>query len=643
MHWLTRSWMLPGAVLIAVACGGSAVASTTATGTAASARPAVKICGEGPAEVRPARMILTCADDGELAEHLHWTSWTATRASATGLVSWLTGGPTHATSRRWDSAAADFTLTNPLHQAGGKVLFSTLHVRVTGRTPDKYMRDVTYSEAPPSITTLPHAPVQAARPRPRRLNAASGTLGFAQIEGWWVDAAGPKGNVSTIHGTYPAPAVAAALTLYEASFAPGNIQLGQPYSTTGWGLWQITPGDSGNLTYGQDYQLLDPWNNAEQAALKCLNAQNAGETYGCWTPWTTYTGSHWTDAIPSPIPAPATGLPDPGQYIPYSNYTGYAHNVSQPGSTYGPRPPMNSRATSPSIAAVAGSGYVEAFQSNTGVLCNRTESGVSNCTSLPMMAGTSPSITGLAGGGYVEAYQNPQGYLCNRLETGTQACTNLQMAPGTSPSIAGTANGGYTEAFQASTGILWNRNSNGTAATTSLGMDPGSSPSISALAGGGYVEAFQNPQHNLCNRLETGTWACTSLGMMAGTSPSIAGTANGGYTEAFQASTGILWNRNSNGTAATTSLGMDQRSSPSISALAGGGYVEAFQNPQHNLCNRLETGTWACTSLGMMAGTSPSIAGTANGGYTEAFQASTGILWNRNNNGTAATTGLGMM
>ena len=213
-------------------------------------------------------------------------------------------------------------------------------------------------------------------------------------------------------------------------------------------------------------------------------------------------------------------------------------------------------ATSPSIAAVAGSGYVEAFQSNSGVLWNRTESGVEASTGLGMMAGTSPSITGLAGGGYVEAWQNPQGYLCNRLETGTYACTNLQMAPGTSPSIAGTTDGGYTEAFQASTGILWNRNNNGTAATTSLGMDSSSSPSITPLAGGGYVEAFQNPQHDLCNRLETGTAACTSLGMMPGTSPSIAGTTDGGYTEAFQASTGILWNRNNNGTAASTGLGM---------------------------------------------------------------------------------------
>jgi len=352
MHRLTRSWILPAAVLIAVACGGSAVASTTATGTAASARPAVKICGEGPAVVRPASMILTCADDGELAEHLHWTSWTATRATAAGQVSWLTGGPTHATSHRWDSAAAHFTLTGRLPQAGGTVLFTTLHVQVTGRTPDKYMRDVTYSEAPLPITTLPHAPGQAAPPRTGRPNAASGTLGFAQIEGWWVEAGGAKGKVSTIYGRYPAPAVAAALTFYEASFAPGNIQLGNSYPLTGWGLWQITPGNKGNLTYGQDYQLLDPWNNAEQAVLKCKQDEKAGDTDGCWAPWTTYTSRDWPAAIPNPIPAPATGLSDPGEYIPYTHYTGFAHNSSHPGSTYGPRPPTSASGSTGAAVAV---------------------------------------------------------------------------------------------------------------------------------------------------------------------------------------------------------------------------------------------------------------------------------------------------
>jgi hypothetical protein len=128
------------------------------------------------------------------------------------------------------------------------------------------------------------------------------------------------------------------------------------------------------------------------------------------------------------------------------------------------------RATSPSVTALAGGGYVEAFQNPQGYLCNRLQSGTYACTDLQMMAGTSPSVTALTGGGYTEAFQNPQHDLCNRLQSGTYACTSLGMMAGTSPSIAGTTGGGYIEAFQANTGTLWNRNDLGTAADTGLGM-----------------------------------------------------------------------------------------------------------------------------------------------------------------------------
>ena len=67
----------------------------------------------------------------------------------------------------------------------------------------------------------------------------------------------------------------------ENSYDPGIIQSGQPYSTTGWGLWQITPGNS-ESQFGQDYQLLDPWNNAEAADAKYKGAGNRscpGTTY----------------------------------------------------------------------------------------------------------------------------------------------------------------------------------------------------------------------------------------------------------------------------------------------------------------------------------------------------------------------------
>jgi hypothetical protein len=444
MRKLIRSWLLPGLVLIAVAGAGPVAAATSpGSGGTAVLRTAVEICGEGPAVVRPASMILTCADAGEIAKSLHWTSWAGAKATATGLVTWLTGAPTHVTSRRWDSAAADFTLADPVTEAGGKVLFTKLDVRVTGRTPNKYMRDVTYSEAPPAITSLPRVPgpqgqTAPTRPTLPRPAAASGTLGFAQIEGNWVLAGGPRGNVSTIYGRYPAPAVAAVLTYYEASYAPGNIQLGQPYSTTGWGLWQITPGDSGNLTYGEDYQILDPWNNAEQAALKCLNA--AGETYGCWTPWSTYTDP-WYQEMPNPIPAPDTDLTDPGQYVPYSDYTGFAHNRSEPGSTYGP--PMPNSA----IADVFWKGATEDHGEDHGLFqalgpADKTLSGPNALGYGPLGSAPSAGVDG-AGNAYVywrgankdlyEAYWDGSGWV---------GPVNRGMGPmGSQPGVAISSNG----------------------------------------------------------------------------------------------------------------------------------------------------------------------------------------------------------
>ena len=631
---MRRVLVVLAALAVGLALSVPVGANAASVAASSAVTPKVEICGQGAAVVRPTSMTLTCADNGEIATHLHWSNWTAARATATGTVTWRPCTALCADSRRWSHTSASFTLTSPVTENGKGVLFTRLTLHVTGHTPRGFKRDLAFDEAPTGLAAPQQSGMQATPSA-----APSGTLGYAAIEGFWIIAGGPNGSA----GSYTDAQVAAAITGAESSYLPGIIQPGVDYcgagaDRAGWGLWQITCGNS-VPQYGTNFQVLDPWNNAEAAVYKCRQDMAAG--YNCFAPWSTYASGTYAPNLQHT--SPDTNLTDPGQYVQINSTPPGTPSspAPDPGSTYGP--PMPHRGTSPSIAAVAGSGYVEAFQNSQGYLCNRTESGVSACTNLPMMAATSPSITGLAGGGYVEAYQNPQGYLCNRLETGTQACTNLQMAPGTSPSIAGTTNGGYTEAFQASTGILWNRNSAGTAAATTLGMDPGSSPSISALTGGGYAEAFQNPQGYLCNRLETGTWACTTLGMRPGTSPSIVGTTNGGYTEAFQASTGILWNRNSAGTAATTSLGMDQRSSPSISALTGGGYAEAFQNPQGYLCNRLETGTWACTTLGMRPGTSPSIAGATNGGYTEAFQASTGILWNRNSAGTAASTGLGMM
>lgn len=95
----------------------------------------------------------------------------------------------------------------------------------------------------------------------------------------WVDVY----KVARQAGFSPAAAViATAITQPEADRMPGIQQSGQPYSKTGWGLWQITPGNS-VPSVGTDDQLLDPLTNARAAYAKY---HAAGDTF---RPWTTYT------------------------------------------------------------------------------------------------------------------------------------------------------------------------------------------------------------------------------------------------------------------------------------------------------------------------------------------------------------------
>lgn len=71
--------------------------------------------------------------------------------------------------------------------------------------------------------------------------------------------------------------IATAITGNESARYPAIIQQGQPYATTGWGLWQITPGDS-VPQFGINYALLDPVNNGKAAKWKFDQAHG-------WSPW----------------------------------------------------------------------------------------------------------------------------------------------------------------------------------------------------------------------------------------------------------------------------------------------------------------------------------------------------------------------
>lgn len=112
----------------------------------------------------------------------------------------------------------------------------------------------------------------------------------------WVDVY----KVARQAGFSPAAAViATAITQPEADRMPGIQQSGQPYRTTGWGLWQITPGNS-VPSVGVDNALLDPLTNARAAYAKY---HAAGDRF---TPWTTYTSGAYKASLAAASSAAAS-------------------------------------------------------------------------------------------------------------------------------------------------------------------------------------------------------------------------------------------------------------------------------------------------------------------------------------------------
>jgi hypothetical protein len=141
-----------------------------------------------------------------------------------------------ADSRRWDHTSTDYTLTGPRHVAGQGGLFTRLVRHATGATPRGFLRTVAFSEAP------------AAAPAPRRVTgrappvsyAPSGSLGYAEIEGYWLYAGGPNNPA----GSYDQAQVAAAITGAESSFLPGIIQPGVDYCGAGADRGRSSPPDA---------------------------------------------------------------------------------------------------------------------------------------------------------------------------------------------------------------------------------------------------------------------------------------------------------------------------------------------------------------------------------------------------------------
>lgn len=83
-----------------------------------------------------------------------------------------------------------------------------------------------------------------------------------------------------VAGVPPSDAIKLTAVTTPESGRADVIQQGQPYSTTGWGVWQITPGDS-EPQFGVNDALLNPVNNARAAWAKY---QSQG--IDAWTTWT---------------------------------------------------------------------------------------------------------------------------------------------------------------------------------------------------------------------------------------------------------------------------------------------------------------------------------------------------------------------
>jgi murein DD-endopeptidase MepM/ murein hydrolase activator NlpD len=122
--------------------------------------------------------------------------------------------------------------------------------------------------------------------------AGGGALTVQQLEALWIQGGGPAAVAPT----------AGAIAMAESG-GKSVIQQGQPYATTGWGYWQITPGNS-EPQFGVDQQLLVPINNARAAVAKYTAA-------GGFTPWTTYTSGAYLAHLPSSGAPASAGLVNP--------------------------------------------------------------------------------------------------------------------------------------------------------------------------------------------------------------------------------------------------------------------------------------------------------------------------------------------
>lgn len=136
-EWFLRGMIGVVAALVLAGCGSSSKAANTTAKTlpAASAqapatsRPKVdagiEVYGNCKTpSVEPTEIVLACADYNALLEALHWTSWTATSATAVGTFVSNDCTPNCADGHFHHVPGTRVTLTVPSRGAGGQQVWS---------------------------------------------------------------------------------------------------------------------------------------------------------------------------------------------------------------------------------------------------------------------------------------------------------------------------------------------------------------------------------------------------------------------------------------------------------------------------------------------------------------------------------------
>lgn len=163
---------------------------------------------------------------------------------------------------------------------------------------------------------------------------ASGLLTPAQLAGLWIAAGGPPALAD----------IMAAVAQAESGGNPGAIQQGEPYDTTGWGLWQITPG--GKLAHiGVDFELLNPITGAH-AAVAVYKEQGLEA-------WATWNSGAYRQFYNPQVKGDTTGVQDV-EYVPTGPAPEGTHN-----SWTGAPPPSGVYQVGVSLAGVTKTFSVE--------------------------------------------------------------------------------------------------------------------------------------------------------------------------------------------------------------------------------------------------------------------------------------------